>query len=395
MKKKNILLLGAGPAQISTIETAKAMGLKTVVMDGNPEAEGLKVGDVRVAANFADPKKVIETAKKYEVNGILNVVTEVGVVSAAIASKELGLSCFSIETAMACTNKIVMRQKLKQGGVDVPLFKGTDKLSEAKAFAKEAGFPLIVKPAVGSGSRGVRQVNKLEDIESAVESARKISKDGMAILEGFIEGEEVSVECLTYKGHTEVMGISDKIRTKPPYRTDIKVSYPTSYDATTKANIISETKKAINAVGLENGITHTELLIKDQKARIVEIAARGGGFKIFDIMIPAISGVSAVKACINMALGQVPDITPKYRKASLLYFFKETPGKLKNIEGEKKVRDLPGIIELTLTIKSGEIIKEYTCGDDRIGWFIAKADDLSGLKRIEKEVESILKFNIE
>lgn len=393
--KGKILFLGAGDAQIQGILTAKSMGLEVIAMDGNFDAVGLKYADVAIPENFIDYKSVIKVAKKYEVDGIITICTEVGVVPAAKAATELGLVSIGEDVAEACTNKVIMRQKLRDGEVSVPFFLGADSLDKAKQFAQKIGFPLIIKPSIGSGSRGVRTIESLFELEDAFKFSLSFSRDNHVIIEEFMEGEEVSVECITYDGETIVLGVSDKIRTELPFRTDIKVIYPTNFDELTKQKIELEVIKAIDAVGLKYGPTHTELLVTDNDVKIVEIAARGGGFKLFDTILPEISGVDMLKESIKIALGERPNLKRTKSRAGMLHFFKKTPGRLISVNGIESAKLIEGVIDLDITIKPGQSIRPYTCGDDRIGYFIAIADSRIELDKIESEVEDTINFDIE
>jgi biotin carboxylase len=320
--------------------------------------------------------------------------SEVGVMPAAKACEALGLPGIGLKSAEACTNKILMRKALRKKGVSVPNFYGTSVLKEAEDFAKETGFPLIIKPAVGSGSRGVRKLESMAELAEAFDNAKKISRDSRIIIEQFMEGIDTTVDCIIHKGKLEVLGIADKIKSPLPYRSDIMIYYPANFDAEIINEIIVAAKKTAEAVGLKEGPAHIEMLINNKSIRVVEIAARGGGFKTFDLIDQAVSGVDTVGESIKIALGMEVDVKPRLKRAALLYFFKENPGKLIKITGENEARKIKGVIELVITVKPGELVKEYTCGDDRIGYFVAVADTRTEIEKIQKEVESVLKFHI-
>ncbi len=392
--KQRIMFLGAGISQVKAIEKANELGYETIALDYDSGAPGLKTACVGLPVNFVNYKKAIEVGKRYKIKGVIAVCNEAGVVPAAQIASSLNLPGISLESAEACTNKIVMRKKLRDAGIKVPNFIGTDILDDAIEFAESNSFPLIIKPAVGSGSRGVRKINDLEDLKKHFSISKKISQDGKIILEKFVVGEEVSVESMTHKGRTEILGISDKVRTGDPYRTDLKVIYPTSFSQEIQDKIVSLVKRVIKVVGVDNCPTHTEILVNQGDLQIVEIAARGGGFDLFNSVVPAISGVDVLKESINFALGNEASIKPKFKKAAILHFFKEKPGTLVRIMGEKEAKSIPGVIDLLVSVKPGEKVSEYTCGDDRIGHFIAEGDNLIDVERIEKKIRSTLKFEV-
>jgi biotin carboxylase len=194
---KLIMILGASILQLPAIQKAKEMGLQVIAVDMDKNAIGFKYADICLEVSTIDIPSVIEAAKKYKIDGIMTLASDMPMRTVAAISKEMGLIGITEDTAIKTTNKAVMRQCLKENKVPIPAF--------YKAITKEQYLKVlgnfeskcIVKPADNSGSRGVFFIKNISDkdlIDYAFEYSKKYSRNGEIIVESFMEGYEVSVE---------------------------------------------------------------------------------------------------------------------------------------------------------------------------------------------------------
>jgi biotin carboxylase len=253
-----------------------------------------------------------------------------------------------------------------------------------------------VKPVDNAGSRGVSRIDKVEDIKEAYLSAKDFSRVGDLLIEEFMDGQEVAVDAFIYKKDMYVLTVSDKIRTDPPYLLDTTVIFPSSYPD----DIINEVckiamKASVYAVGIDNSPIHVEIMVTREGPKMVELAARGAGFKVYSDILPMITGVDTLNAAIKMCLDMGPDFSVKKKRAAVLKFFPNKLGKLKAIKGLDAVKNLKGVVDLELYIKLGDIIKPLTCGSDRIGHVISLADTRKDALALVEQVEELIDFEVE
>jgi biotin carboxylase len=390
-----LLLLGGGRHQLAGIRVAKRLGLATVVMDADPHAPAFREADVAVAENFTDVERAIGVGREHGVRGVVTISTEAGVVPCARVAEALGLPGLSVETAVAATDKVEMRRRLERGGLPVPRFHEVTSEEDAVTVATELGYPCIIKPAVGSGSRGVRKLVDPGDVGPSFREARELSRNGKVILEQFMPGEEVHVDALVSDGQVAILGIADKVRTPEPFRTDITVTYPASLPEPIRDDAVSQVVAAMRALGIRDGCSHTELLVHGETVRIVETAARGAGFNVFTTMLPLVSGVDPVEATIRMALGEHPTVAPTENRSAILSFFNVSPGVLRRVAGLERARRLPGVIEIVVTIEPGDRIHTYRSGDDRIGYFIVHGDTRDEAESLARRVLKNVRFEVD
>jgi biotin carboxylase len=173
------------------------------------------------------------------------------------------------------------------------------------------------------------------------------------------------------------------------------LSYPPLYSKDTLDNISSLIKEALDAVGLDSGASHSEILMTRKGPFIVEVAGRGGGFGIFSDIIPFVSGVDAVKQCINISMGFDVDIKAKHKKAAVLRFFNPPLGKIKRISGLEEARKLPGVFKVELNKKEGDVFYQIRRDGERPGLMITFGENREEAIKKADLVESTVKFEIE
>lgn len=367
---KKIMIVGAGRSQIPAIITAKKMGLVTIAIDGNPDAPGLKLADFPEVVSTKDMGGAIKIAKKYEIDGVLTIATDSGLVSTANVAQYLGFVGITPKTAEMATDKSLMKERLTEKGVPGPDFGVAYSIEDAQKIINRIGFPVVIKPVDSAGSIGVKKVRNSTELEVAFEYAKSISHSGKVIIEELMEGPEVSVETLTFKGITNIVAITDKITSPPPYCVEMGHTIPSNLPEDMQKQICQVTKKGLQALGIDYSGGHTEIKITEDGPKIIEIGARLGGWIAAD-MVPLSTGVDMVKESINIAMGNEPNFKQKFSRGAALRVITSKAGKVSSIKGEDKVKKAEGIIISEIYIEKGDVINPLRSGFDRIGRVVA------------------------
>ena len=394
MDQKKVLIVGAGPAQYSGIAKAKKMGLFTIVADRDENAPGLGIADVPLVVDVKDIASLIQVARQYHIDGVFLVSSEVSVMTVAAIAEELNLPGIGTNTARIATDKGLMREIYLENGVPSPEFKIVHSLGETYQFIKKLSLPVVLKPADNAGSRGVTLVIHEDEIEDAYLRAMSNSNKNKVLVESFMDGIEVSVEAFVYKGDITILALSDKIRTPPPYLLDTMVIFPSNFPKATLNDICDVAVRAIKSVGIDNGPVHIEIMMTDNGPKMVELAARGPGFKVFTEMIPFVTGVDVVEGVIKLAIGEEPDLNVIANRAAVLKFIEANPGKIEKITGLEKVKTIKGVHDFDFYLSVNDIIKPVTCGDDRIGHIITYADSREKALEIVEMAERLLEIDV-
>jgi biotin carboxylase len=370
-----LLVLAGGVYQLPLIHAARSRGLEVVLFDGDPDAPGFEHAQHGEVVDIADPDRVISAARRWNPAGVASIVSDVAVRSGAVAAAALGLPGIDVETAEVCTDKFLMRSRCERAGMRCPPFAAVTSVEDARDAAVEVGFPLVVKPVDSSGSRGVTRVDMPAGVAPAVELALASSRQGRALLEGFLEGIECTVETFSVDGRTEVLGVSDKRRLPFPHCVSISLTYPPSLDASVRNAVVDVARRGLEAAGVRNGPGHVEVMVTLSGPVILELAARGGGYRIFSDILPRISGVDPVAAVIDQALGLTPRIMPAPTRAAVLRFFNPAAsGMLTRVSGvDEAVRD-EHVLDVVIEAAVGKPFQGITRDGERPGYVITLAD---------------------
>lgn len=396
---KRLMILGASIWQLPAIKKAKELGLEVIVADMNPEAIGFKEeGIICEVASTIDTQKILELAKKYKIDGVMTVASDMPMRTVAKVCQELNLIGISDETAFNATNKGAMRKCLKEHGVPIPAFYEVSNEKEYIEAINSISGKRIVKPTDNAGSRGVSLLSDSCDEDVLLEAykyAKESSRSGELMVEEYMEGPEVSVETLSVGGQCHVIQITDKLTTGAPHFVEMGHNEPSMLSELTKKEIEDVAKAAVNALGIYNGPSHTEVKVTPQGAKIVELGARLGGDFIATNLVPLSTGVNMVECCIKIALGETPDLHKKFNKASAIRYLKTDIGTITGFVGIEDALRIEGIKEVSMIHGIGEQAVEIHNSVERVGFVIAQAETPQKAIDICEEALNVIKVEVD
>ena len=375
--KKKIMILGASILQLPAIRQAKKMGIEVVAVDMNPNAIGFQEADKSLVISTIDIPAVLKAAKEEKIDGIMTLASDMPMRTVAVVAQEMGLVGVDENTALKATNKAVMRQCLLENNVPIPTFYKVSNEQEYKQAVKQFKTKFIVKPADNSGSRGIFLIENLDNekiIEEAYQYSKQFSRNGDIVVEEYMEGEEVSVETLSVDGVCHVIQITDKLTTGAPHFVEMGHSQPTRHSLEMVQRIREVATMAVNAIGIKNGPSHTEIMVTKDGPKIVELGARLGGDCITTHLVPLSTGVNMVENCILIALGETPDLTVKFEKGSAIRYIPSYEGVLKEVANVEEARNVIGVQEISFVKEIGDTLTNIESSTSRIGFVVAQAD---------------------
>ncbi len=135
--------------------------------------------------------------------------------------------------------------------------------------------------------------------------------------------------------------------------------------------IYSITERALNALGITNGASHSEYKITPKgRIAIMEIGARMGGDFIGSDLVRLSTGYDFVKGVIDVALGEFEEPKKTISKHSGVYFLCKETESIKPILEDWQSH--PEIIQCEITDNE---LRSVQCSADRSGYFIYQADN--------------------
>ena len=388
--------LGGGDARTSVI-------CRTAVVNSLREPKG----HTRIVAlpADADPQEWIDSARAVHEAVPFTAVGSYGEIDqhhAARIAAALDLPMHSIETVAAVHDKALMRERLRRAGIDDTPAAIVGDLAEARAFAERHGYPLIAKPVQGAGSTYVASVAGPDDLEAAFERASTVSdwSTGTVLLERFLTGPQVSVEGLSENGEHLVVAVTAKF-SEPRHLVEVGHVCPAELDGPTGESIVAYVSSVLTALGIRDGVTHTELVLTGAGPRIIETHVRLAGDEIPDLVREAV-GVDLAECVAKQALG-IPALSDAAKtldevrpQGSAIWFaVPDAPGTLRAVEGVDEASDLPGVTKVQALLKAGDRTGPLRSSYDRGASVRARAATAAEAVRLAREAAGRITFVVE
>ena len=148
-----------------------------------------------------------------------------------------------------------------------------DTINEEDIIAK-VGLPCFVKANKAGSSFGVTKVHKKDDLQNAIDLAFK--EDDEIIIESFLDGTEVSVGVIKYKGETKVLPITEIVSENDFF--DYEAKYLGKSQEITPARLTKEQEDKVNSIAKRvydilkmTGFSRSEYIFKDGEPHLLEI----------------------------------------------------------------------------------------------------------------------------
>lgn len=331
----------------SALLAAKAAGFKVALVAPAPPRFGADIiTDVEVVDIFDRPAALaaaIELAKRTKASGVVS-WTDIGVELAARLAEACSWPGVPLAAAHNARNKHSMRMALQDRPDLIPRFRGVRSLADLHEAYRVIGTPAVLKPAGGSGSRSILQVEDGADLAALFDQAVRLTGTDIAplfadyagqfVYEERLGGTEHSVEGFVHDGVVQLAGITDKWVTEP-YYVEYEQVHPSVLPPEIAATVSRLATEVVTAIGLNWCSFHLECrVLPDGSAKLLEVAARPGGGFITSHLIPLSTGIPFHSNLIRIATGSAPQL----ERTAQLYagsrsVLSETAGTFRGFDG--------------------------------------------------------------
>ncbi len=367
MIKEKLVVIGAGEFQLPLVQKAKAMGYEVHCFAWEAGAVAKNEADYFYPLSITDKEEILKKCREIKPTGVLTAGSDLAMPTVAYICKHLNLCCNSYEVAVNCTNKHTMRQAMKDAELETPFFLLVDNNTEVDP--ESIPYPVIVKPTDRSGSRGITLVRTKDMLLPAIADATSQSLEKKAIIEGYIDGNEYSCECVSFEGKHHFLAFTKKFTTGAPHYIETGHIEPDDINKEYKDKIISTIFDTLTALGVTYGASHTEFRIDDNgNFGIIEVGARMGGDCIGSDLVYLSTGKDFLKMIIDVACGKEPDLSVTgipHKEARIDFIF--TQEDLNKLEALKKTN--PSSIVRISNLET-ENIGNITDSSNRVGYYI-------------------------
>ena len=377
------------------LEAARDLGIGMLVASEGEHSLVPGIGD-GLRVDFGDPDaviaRIVSAHRDRPVAGV--VATDDGTVEIANrAAAALGLAHNAPSAARITRRKDLARAALAAAGLPVPAVRRVELRRPLGSQLAGVEFPCVVKPLALSASRGVIRADDPPGLEAACRRAGAIARAAAVasagteerdalLVESFVPGPEIALEGMLEGGKLSVLAIFDKPDPLdgPFFEETIYVT-PSRLPRPVRTLAAERVRAGCAAYGLTEGPVHAELRLHDGDAWIIEIAARtigGDCARLFTFG----SGTSLEHLVLQRALGRTPDVAFRDpgRAAGVLMIPTPGAGTLRRVEGVMAASRIPGICEVSVTVREGYELTPLPEGGTYLGFVFALGDDPAGVE---------------
>jgi acetyl-CoA carboxylase biotin carboxylase subunit len=316
---KKILVANRGEIALRVIRACKELGVQTVAIHSEVDArslhvhaadEHLCVGPADDALSYRNIPNVLSAAEITGADaihpgyGFLAENAHFAEVCESIDIKFIGPSS---ENIALLGDKAKAREVMARRGI--PILPGSpgEVRSETEALeaARKIGFPVIIKASAGGGGRGMRVVNKEDELGRAFQAAQAEAKatfghDGVYLERYFLEPRHIEVQVMVDdRGRALCFGERD-CSIQRRYQKLVEETPSPAVDETLRRDLCHVATQAMKAVQYRNAGTVEFLLDKDQDIYFMEVNAR---IQVEHPITEMVTGVDLIKEQIRIAAG--------------------------------------------------------------------------------------------
>ncbi|HEY3607854.1 MAG TPA: ATP-grasp domain-containing protein [Pseudonocardiaceae bacterium] len=368
-------------AAMPALATAARLGLEPVLLTGRPQRyTGLAdTGAEVVECDTNSLEALVDVTSRWrrDIAGVTT-TSEYHLLAVAELARYLGLPGNPPAAVRLCRNKAGMRGALAAAEIGQPRYAALRDHRRLATTLREVGLPCVVKPVDQSGSRDVRLCRSEPQVRAHL---RQILSDtrsaGVALVEEYLDGPEYSLEMFSTAGVARCVGITAKSVTGDPYFVEAGHRYPAGLDPDVSRMLITTVRRALGAVGVREGPTHTEVKLLTDRAAVVEINIRLAGGLIPEL-IKLVDGIDLLEQQIRAAVGRPVDLArvPGPDKVAEIRFITvDTAGTVLDVAGVDQASAVPGVRAVSVPLLPGAEVGPPRDAGDRVGHVIAGGAD--------------------
>ena len=250
-------------------------------------------------------------ARRHRIAGVLT-FDDTGLALAAHLSTDLGLPGHSSATAAALQDRGVARSVYDAAGLLAARVQLADTAAGAVEAADLFGFPVLLRPANPRGDGAVHRADSPQQVHDAFDTVGQDTGSGF-LVEEFVPGTELGVECVTHYGVTTPVAITRTGPASNPHRR-IDASSVEAEDPLL-ALVGPLAVVALDALGVANAVTSVAMRIsEDGRPHLVSVTGCLTAPRAW--LVRHATGIDLARAAADLACGRTPDLAPTKRRAA-------------------------------------------------------------------------------
>jgi len=340
-----------------------------------------------ITIDFTQPDQALDTIlSSIQFKNILAVIAtdDLVVTLSSKIAKALRLAFNQPESTRLTYRKDLARIRLKEKQCNVPEFEVCH-FDQVPTKANSCQYPVVLKPLMLSGSRGVIRADNSAEFIAAAKIIQKILSTEACdeyesqhfLIEQFLQGQEIAIDGFVQNGRFILLSLFDKPDPlNGPYFEESFYITPSIHPAKVQQEIINEIEKCCHAYGLTHGPIHAEARLTDQGIFLIEMASRTIGGQCAQL-IEYVLGVKLEEVIIRLMCFETLHLEFKQKHAGVLMIPIHRRGILKRVEGLIEAQQVEHISNIEIHIQPGYELVPLPEGSSYLGFIFASADSFS------------------
>lgn len=389
---KKAFVLGGTVPHKQLIKELKKIGYYVFLIDFTDNPPALSEADEHIKASTLDKEAVLQLAQEKNIDLIISTCIDQANSTCCYVAEKMNLpKPYSYATSLDVTKKGLMKTIFKNNGVPTSDFYILEKNQEKEI---RLPFPFVIKPTDANSSKGVFKIENENEFYDKIDISLGISREGKAIVEGFVSGTEIQVDCIAINGKATVLMTRDKTTLEQSGK-ELQVSgfeIPGHVCSKYMNEIKEIAQKIVDAFSLTNTAFFYQAICNDNGVFVLEFAPRIAGGTTYD-MVQIYSGFEYQKAAINSFLQNPIELS--YEKTEYKYvsrFLYMKPGVFETIKSLDECLLNKEIDFYFPFVNSGKQITSSMNSGNRIGAIMVK--DVAYEKAEERISKCMAKISI-
>ncbi|AZO52338.1 MULTISPECIES: acetyl-CoA carboxylase biotin carboxylase subunit family protein [unclassified Mesorhizobium] len=401
-KRALILVEGNRSTGELYVKAAKRLGLHPITLSADPtqydylaadDMETIRVDTDNLDALISECSRVRAT---YDIAGITGFtgLDELAYATVGKLCRSFALPGPNPSSIERCCDKFTQRQILAEAGVPMPAYRLASNAADVQSCAAEINLPVILKPAVGSGSSGVLLCRDVDELAKhtihLLGGKHKWRASPRILVEEFAQGPYYWADIMG----NEVIGIGGADFGRPPHFVHRGCTYPAVLTDVEQQRIADVSLSCLEALSLGWGPSNIGFRWTRRGPVVIEVNPRLAGAP-GPQMVKLVYGIDLVTEHIKVVIGEESDLrSTRSHVAGARFLLPEGDGILDWIDGASRAAAIEGVSEVKLHVQpKTPIVRE---GDyrDTIGHVIAASPSRPQTDAILQHAVALIDWSI-
>ena len=360
-----LLVLGSMDEFVELVKHAQSRGIYVISCDGYEGGKAKAAADAGFTIDVRDVDAIARLCEEQQVDGIITSFSDLMAECMVKIADACGLACYAKpERFRYLREKPLMKEMFAELGVPTAQTVRVRRDS-IDADIAPIGFPCVVKPANGYGSRGIYVLDSAAEVAERFDEIASYSAFDYILAETYMSGYEFNMMNWLVDGRAYTLGIADREKTFEVPRAVPHVSrnaYPSRFidEVYDEARLIVE--KVAEYVGISTGPISMQFFWSPEEGiRVCEVAGRLFGYE--HELVTIASGFSIEKLLVDYVYDQdamrreLAAHNPHFPKCSAVLYFHGHERVIGDLSEASDAVARPGVVDTVIYYNEGETVR--------------------------------------